>query len=311
MAVSEQAGDSSTDDNYAYNHPTSIEEKDLIFNFDQKVSGTGFFSIYKYTSMPDVLGTEGRLFNGVEGKNKAHGSGNINKDSKMYAESTYANKSWINGAINESGVVIQDEEDSSSIVQLNEDGNTSYSPTVMTVGSQYYNLHPITFNSLLNEEDWIKNRDGLNSLYHKVDEAHGLDIALDAQSDNTITNMNVDENLINGRAHFGALQLEEIPVDDSEESSALGSAMKAWQKSSVFLDEDYIGTFHLRKNMTLYTHSEENEKEEDWLPCCSGGWDDMPDYDKFSYGKSAKSIFDCTCFNVPRQAQFPRSYGES
>ncbi len=307
MAVAEQA-----DDNAAYNNPTSIEEKNLIFHLDQKVSGIGFFSTYKYSIMPDVLGTEGRLFNGVEAKNQAHGSGKIDTDSMMYAESSYKNTTWIDGTLDEDGEIIQNKEESTSVVQVKEDGKMTYGPMAMDIGSRYYNLHPVSFNSLLKEDSWIKNRDGLNSLYHRVDNAHGLNIALDAQSDNTNNTMNVDEDLINGRVHFGALQLTGIPVDevpeesDFEESPVLGLAMKAWQKPSIELDEDYVGSFHIRKNMTLYTYSEEKEKEEDWLPCCSDGWDDMRDYDKIGYGKSTKGVFDCTCFDVPRRAQFPR-----
>ena len=63
------------ENNSVYDNPTTLEEKNLKFNFKQNVSGTGFFSAYKYAQMPDVIGTEGRLFNGVEAKNKAHGSG--------------------------------------------------------------------------------------------------------------------------------------------------------------------------------------------------------------------------------------------
>lgn len=286
FAITSMAAAEEADDNSAYNNPTSIEEKNLIFNLDQKVSGAGFFSTYKYSLMPDALGTEGRLFNGVEEKNKAHGSGSIDKDSKMHAESSYTNKSWINGALDEDGEVILDEEGTTSIIQIKEDGSESYNSTTMGIGSRYYDLHPIAFDSLLKEEEWIKNRDGLSSLYHRADNAHGITLAVDVQSDAANTTMNVDEDLIDGRVHFGALQLQGIPVDeapeedDSEESQVLGLAIKAWKNPSIELDEDYSGTFHVRKNMTLYTNLEEKEKEEDWLTCCSGGWDDMPYYDK-------------------------------
>jgi hypothetical protein len=290
----------------AYDNPTTLEQKDLKFDFEQNVSGTGFSASYKYAQMPDATGTEGRLFDGVEAKNKAHGSGKIDADSKMYAESTYTNKTWINGAYDEDGEVIQDEEESTSIVRMKEDSNMVYNPLVMAIGSRYYDLHPIAFNALLNEEYWIKNRDGLNSLHHSVDQAHGLNIAFNAQSDATNNTMNIDENLVNGRAHFGALQLVGIPVDevpeeDSEEVQVLGPAMKAWKKSLIELDEDYIGSYNIKKNMNLYTYSDDIEKEDSWLPCCSGGFSDM-NYEDANAIKSASDVFDCTCFNVPGKA---------
>ena len=129
----------------AYDNPTTLEEKNLKFNFEQNVSGTGFFTAYKYAQMPDALGTEGRLFNGVEAKNKAHGSGKIDTDSNIYAESSYTNKTWINGAYDEDGEVIEDEEETTSVIQMKEDSKMTYSPLVMGIGSRYYNLQSCCF----------------------------------------------------------------------------------------------------------------------------------------------------------------------
>ena len=146
----------------AYDNPTTLEEKSLKFNFEQNVSGTGFFTAYKYAQMPDALGTEGQQFNGVEAKNKAHGSGKINTDSTIYTESSYSNKTWINGAYDDDGEEIEDEEGSTSVIQMKEDSKMTYSPLAMGIGSRYYNHNPVVFNSLLSEEDWIKNRDGFD-----------------------------------------------------------------------------------------------------------------------------------------------------
>jgi hypothetical protein len=60
-----------------------------------------------------------------------------------------------------------------------------------------------------------------------------------------------------------------------------------------------------KKNMNLYTDSDEKEMEDSWLPCCEGGFSDL-NYEDSRTFKSAKGIFDCTCFNVPTKAQFPR-----
>ncbi len=308
MAAAEDAGKENLEEsNAAYNNPTILEEKNLKFNLEQNVSGTGFFAAYKYALMPDVTGTEGLLFNGVEAKNRAHGSGKIDTDAQMHAESSYTNKTWIDGAYDEDGEVIQDDEDATSVVQMKEDGKMVYSPTVIGIGSRYYDLHPIAFNALLKEDDWMKNRNGLNSLHHSVDQAHGLNKVLDAQSDATNNQMNIEEDLTNGRVHFGALQLEGIPVDepeeDSEEVQVLGLAMKVWQKPLIELDEDYAGSFHIKKNMNLYTYSDDKEREDSWLPCCSGGFSDMNYADAKVFG-SARGIFDCTCVKVPGKGNF-------
>ncbi|MCU0637150.1 MAG: hypothetical protein MUE87_00780 [Methanothrix sp.] len=297
----------------AYGNPTTSDEKSLKFSFEQSVSGTGFSNAYKYTQMPDALGTQGRLFNGVESKNKAHGSGKLDTYSTIRAESSYSNKTWINGAIDEDGEEIEDEEETISQIQVKEESNMTYSPLVMSIGSRYYGQHQIVFNSLLLEEDWMKNRDGLNSINHLVYQAHGLNKKLEAQLDPEINSMKIEEDLIDGQAHFGVLQLEGIPVDEEpeedseeeEEEPVLGLAMKTWKKPLILIDEDYVGSYHIEKNMSLYTASDEEEEELDsWLPCCSGGFSDMsyPDAETF---KSASGIFDCSCFRVQEKAQFP------
>ena len=306
--------------NSTYDNPTTSEERCLTFNFEQNVSGTGFFDAYKYNHMPDVLGTEGHLFNGVEAKNKAHGSGRLDTDSTIYAESSYSNKTWINGAYDEDGEVVEDGEETTSIIEMKEDSKMTYSPLVMGIGSRYYDRNPVALNFLLSEDDMVKNRNALTSLHHQVDRAHGLDKLLDAQAhagEDTIDNiMNIEEDLIDGRARFRVLQLEGIPVDeepeeeesegDSEEVQVLGLAMKSWhEKPLIEVDEEYVGTYHIEKKMNLSTYAPDPEEKEDyWLPCCSGGFGDMNFLDARVF-KSAKGIFDCTCFKVPDKAQFP------
>jgi hypothetical protein len=293
------------DTNPEYSNPTILEERILKFNLEQNVSGTGFYAIYRYALMPDAIGTDGRGYNGVETKNKAHGSGQMFSDSEMYAENSYTNKTWVNGAYDEDGIVIQDEEETTSVIQIREDSKMIYSPIVMDIGSRYYNQHPLAFSSLIKEEDWIKNRKGFNSLNHLVDQAHGLNKVLEARSDLTNNTMNIEEDLVNGRARVGALQLVGIPMDeeteesDSEEVQVPGSTKKSWKKPLIEIEEEYVGTFHILKNMNLYTYTEEKEEEESWLPCCNGGYRDMMVSDS-KYSK-AKSIFDCTCFKPPAE----------
>lgn len=300
------------------NNITYKEDKNLTFNYNQKVSGTGFFSAYKYSFMPDPLGPPGALFNGVESKGKAHGSGTIDADSKIFAESYHIYENYTNARYDETGEPYDESEDANSIIQLNEDSKMTYSPISMAIGSRYYNLHPVTFNSLLKDDAWIKNRDNLNSINYMTQEAHKLNRTLDIQSDYSSITMNINESLTNGKVHFGALQLAGTPVDEmpedvsEEESLPLGLAMKAWQKSLTVVDEDYIGTFKIiTKNMTLTMLASELIGEEDeWLPCCSyyggnGGWYDMNVTDKKGFGPSTKGIFDCTCFKVADKAQFP------
>jgi hypothetical protein len=310
------------------------EERKMTFAIDQHVSGVGFFSTYRYALMPDVTGTEGRLFNGVELEKNAHGSGTINAESLFSGENSYTNTSHLFDTDGGEEIevlerrdeleVFEDyEEEATSVVGLKEDSKMTYDPAGMAVGTKYYAQHPITFKSLLNDDTWAKNRNGFNSLNHRIQGAHGLDMALDAQSDATNTTINVDEDLVDGKAHFGALMLAGIPRDEEDEEEteedaeedenaegdALtpGPAMKAWHKPLAEVDADYIGTYHIRNNMTLTTSEDEKEFENLWLPCCFGGYLDTPTSYQIGatgFGSNVRSIFDCSCPKILSKAQF-------
>lgn len=309
-----------------YANPSSLETKNLTFNMEQNVKGTGFFSAYKYALMPNADGEEGYMYNGVEAKNKVHGSGQIDSDSLMYAESKYMNRTWIDGAYDEDGeLVLQDDEpyliDTEAGIALDDDSDMTYSPQAMTVGSRYYAAHPITFNSLLNEHVSMKNRGEFNSISHDVRYAHALDQLLESEADIFNNSINVDENITDGQAYFGVLQLAGIPrdelledeeedlsdPDDLQEKRALGRAMKAWHEPDLEMDEVYIGSFHIKKGINLYVYEDDYKRVDNWLPCCFGGFSDMTMWDQIEK-KSARGVFDCTCFKVPNTAQFERVY---
>ena len=86
-----------------------------------------------------------------------------------------------------------------------------------------------------------------------------------------------------GRGHIGVL--------------AINDSVHDVQK---MIDEDYIGTFSIVKKISHEVNYLMNAKNEDWLPCCYGGWSDMNYRDQKGFGKSTKGVFDCTCFVPPK-----------
>jgi hypothetical protein len=300
----------------------SRKENNMTFSIDQKVSGAGFFSTYRYALMPDAIGPEGRLFNGVESKNQAHASGVQDMESLFSGESTYVNESTFNpkleeeemGVYSEHVEVYDDyEEETTCIINLKEDNILIYSPISLSFGTMYYNRHPLAFKSLIKDGVCIKNRDGFGSLNHAVENAHALNKLLDANSDGVNLSLNVEEDLKEGKSHFGALQLTGYPRDEEPEygePATPGTAMKLWQKSQAVLDEDYIGSFHIKKNMTLTFDEDDVEWDHAWLPCCSGGYLTMPIYYRKGskgFGSDVEGVFNCTCSKVPKEAQFQGS----
>jgi hypothetical protein len=70
-------------------------------------------------------------------------------------------------------------------------------------------------------------------------------------------------------------------------------------------DERFVGVYDITKNIRMKSRFDKILKEDEWLPCCSGGFFGMNPVDQETF-KSAKSVFDCTCYPVPVKAQFQR-----
>ena len=67
-------------------------------------------------------------------------------------------------------------------------------------------------------------------------------------------------------------------------------------------DERFVGAYDITKNIRMKSSFDTIQKEDDWLPCCSGGFFSMAPVDQKTL-KSAKGVFDCTCNTIPAKAQ--------
>jgi hypothetical protein len=184
----------------------------------------------------------------------------------------------------------------------------------------------VDFSSLLKEKTWVKNYRAGTSMHHEIEYAHALDKELNLVAKEKFnytydpetvgvgfTQMKVNEDMTDGKAHIGVLQASENFANlntiytQPGTSSTIGNDASAWRNPAIEIDEDYWGTYHIEKNMTLEVPYHLIQKSENWLPCCFGGFDDMDAQNKKAF-KSATGVFDCTCFKAPTQAQFPRVY---
>jgi hypothetical protein len=127
--------------------------------------------------------------------------------------------------------------------------------------------------------------------------------------------MKLVEDVTDGKAHIGVLQANDnyasLMAEDGPDFAdySLSNVKSAWKNPSIEIDEDYWGTYHIEKNMTLEVPYHLIQKKEDWLPCCFGGYLTIPTPNLGGMGlKGAKGVFDCTCFKAPTVAEFPRTY---
>jgi hypothetical protein len=295
--------------------PGSYEEKNITFSMEQSVQNNGYSMTYLYAKSGNVAI-----------KNYAHGSGSLNSESTL----TYQQLNRQNHPL------YTDYNDfNHNCIQFKEDVSMVYAPIRITVGNSYFAANPLDYNSLLKEKTWVKNYRAGTSMHHEVEYAHGLDKELEINAKEKFnytydpvwegvgyTQMKINEDVTDGKTHIGVLQSNrdyagklaadgKTPLSDFTSLKGLGSGMlsSAWKNPAIEIDEDYWGTTHLEKNMTLEVPYYKKTSSDDWLPCCFGGYLTMPaSFVSDAKLKSAKGIFDCTCFKAPNQAQFPRVY---
>jgi hypothetical protein len=281
--------------------PIAYQEENTTFDFEQSVQGNGYFMTYLYAKSGNIAV-----------KNYAHGSGSINNEAVL----TYQN--WDKKTRDP----YTDYNDfAQNCIQFKEDVAMVYAPMRIAVGTGYYAANPLEYSSLLKEKTWLKNYRSGTSMHHEVEYAHALDkeLNIDLKEKFNYTydpvtegvgyaRMAINEDVTDGKAHIGVLQAN---TDFSNLNPWTGGPItvkkSAWYNPAIEIDEDYWGTYHIEKNMTLEVPYYLSQKSDDWLPCCFSGFDDMRTSDA-KYFKSAAGVFDCTCFKAPTQAQFPRIY---
>ena len=286
-------------------YPNAYEEKNTTFTFEQSVQGNGYFMTYLYAKAGNVAV-----------KNYAHGSGSINNEALLTYQKL--NRSTRNA--------YSDYNDfNQNCIQFKEDVAMVYAPMRIAVGTGYYAANPVDYSSLLKERTELKNYRAGTSMLHEVEYAHALDKELEVVAKEKFNHtydpewvgvgysqMKINEDVTDGKAHIGVLQANddwtgEQTYRDVSTLRDTNAKFFAWKKPAIEIDEDYWGTYHIEKNMTLEVPYHLVQKSDDWLPCCFGGFSDMSAYDQKIF-KSAKGVFDCTCFKAPTQAQFPRVY---
>jgi len=251
--------------------------RNVTFNFDQSVQGSGYFMTYRYIqlSTPGDDTQKGPMY-----KDYAHGSGTIDNEITITAE-----------RIDTTGDVgCYVEHMAYSCISAREDNSMVYSPMTMTYGNGYYAKNPIRYDSLLKERTEIKNYKPVTSMVHQVEYAKAVDKEIDVLVKDKnytyedpvyegvgYTSMKINEDVTDGSVHIGVLQGE---PNSMNRTGYYNPDTTAWKNPMVEIDEDYVGTFHIEKNMTLEVPYKNVIDESDWLSCCIGGCADMDECDR-------------------------------
>ncbi len=178
-----------------------------------------------------------------------------------------------------------------SSISFKSQSKISQAPTAISVGSGYYSSHPIGYGGEIGSQTSIKNERSSASMQQDINYAHGVNgqmnvMATDSSrsrgdskfSGSSTTQMKIDENVTNGQIHFGVLQGSDnsgLATDaDGTINRNTDPLVEAWKKPDLEIDEDYIGTYHINKNMTISTSYNQNQRNDSWLDFPSGGYFD-------------------------------------
>lgn len=275
--------------------PLEERSKGVQFNYEDSVTGNGYSVSYNEiaTQVPHDDGHRDR-FADVYLQTKGHGSGSTEQESIIVS-----NESIINQTSPDMIFAF-------GLIATLDNRSMVYGPYNISIGRGYYAARPLNFNSLLGDKTQIKNYASETSMIQETKYAKAINKDLLAKVEYEHYNdtdempskglarslMNLDMGVTSGTAHIGMLQ-GNITLD------SLDRDKNAWNKPNIAIDEDYTGTFNLATKMNLTLPVTEILSEDEWLPCCSGGWTDMMNTDKKAFGVDAKGIFDCTC---PKEA---------
>ncbi|OPY49952.1 MAG: hypothetical protein A4E48_02078 [Methanosaeta sp. PtaU1.Bin060] len=191
-------------------------------------------------------------------------------------------------------------------------------PASVSVGNGYYSSHPISYSNGISSETLLKNKGASTSMQHSILYAHGIDGETqveasdgsyhlgDLRSSRTSeTHMMVNENVTQGQVHIGVLQGDTSNLDSGGERR--GPTATALKKPVVEMEEDYTGTYHIYKNMSINTPLTEVRRTDSWLDFCGGDCLDgypqgsWPHHSWYSSSRphpwaiSEERVFNCSC----------------
>jgi hypothetical protein len=287
-----------------------VQTQNSSCDFELNVKGNNVYSTNR------IYVKQGNL----EFKNYAHGSGQI--DNEVSLQTYHKNLSIANYPASYITKYGEYTDEDTSCIQFKEDNSMVYSPMRFAIGTGYYSIYPINYNSLIKEKTWIKNYRAATSMHHQVEYAHALDKELEVVAKEYrnvtydpywdglgVTQWKINEDVTDGTVHIGILQASETfasalatnynIIGNPSFSLNKGKPGTAWYKPTVDIDLDYVGSPHIEMNTTIKVPYTKITGADNWLPCCFGGWNDMYRLYQAFEGPDAGTakVFDCSCGN--------------
>ncbi len=236
----------------------------LRFDSNQTVEGFGIASSYRcMESLDRVLHSH------------SSGSGVFTSESK---------------AMVREGVVAKIAPDSFKLdtgIGLQENTSNAYSPTKLDFPGSF---HSGPISSLWSDSTILSaGNNNASALEASFDHAQ----ALNKEMTTKVSGMGSYEDILSSTSFEGSMDLNAVFNGTAQIGAYVGPLNGT--NPNVLMDEYYLGTFTISKKMKIGFKSSLTQEEEEWLPCCSGGWINMNYIDKKSFPVDVNRVFNCTC----------------
>jgi hypothetical protein len=235
--------------------------------------------------------------------NYAHGSGTLDFADILYDEqkSTSNSNYYIDYT---TGLWTKAEAGAGSAITYTRQYDNIQSQTNFAYGTGWYASHPVAYNSLLKDKNEAKSYQESATMHRQVEYARAVkgDIAIDLNctpptalaSGKGSISMKVDDDVTQGTLHIG--ELFTMPL--TKNSQPKYKQKQGIKEPIIEIQSDYIGDFNVQKTMKIDITKSAPSWMEDWLPCCGGGFFDIPSYNFDKERGLQKGVFDCTCRNT-------------
>jgi hypothetical protein len=273
---------------YAAGEPAENPDGYYIENtndFQQDVSGEGYVMVYQYVNT-----------NNLSLKNYMHGSGTMDMATLINSKQKTTTVDYYPEKIGKSYNTLDllgTNKNYDSVVSFTEQNEMTQAPEGFVYGTGWYASHPVLYNSLLKERTDAKNYQAGAEMLHQIEYARGFrkDVGVTLNCTGPIVKakgaglvqMKLEEDVLQGTVHVAET------LTRKDKMGVPGGA----KKPLILVDENYIGSFKIKKSMTINAVKSELKEVSDWLPCCFGGYFDMDSYDRKFVNEDG--VFDCTC----------------
>lgn len=147
----------------------------------------------------------------------------------------------------------------------------------LSPGGGYYSTHPISIGQGSGSRTEISNADSGTSMSHEVGSAREMARKADylvqssgnrnalGRTGSTTTQMRIEESVTDGKVNMGVL------VEDGKAAAGqhrLEPLRSAWRNPAIEMEEEYIGTFNISKNLTYNSNYSLGRDRDCWLNCC-------------------------------------------